>query len=121
MQRIYAEDGIRFLKEDGTECARIRETAADGAAEVELSGSFPGELAADLWDELAALAAGGQKITLDLKQVAYLSASAMNALLQIEKRLEARKEFLLLRHMPAGIYADFKKKGMHELFEIEVD
>ena len=121
MQRIYTEDGIRFLKDDGTEQGLIRETAGENGMSVELSGSFPAETAADLWDELAALAVAGQGITLDMKQLKYLSISAMNALLQVEKRLEARNDCLLLQHMPRKIYEEFRKKGMHELFEIEVE
>lgn len=120
MERIISEDGIKFLR-DGQEVASLQEQMNDQGIQVAMSGSFPGELSNDLWDEIGSLIIAGQEVSLHLGRAEYLSPSVMDVILRLEQRLEKKGKFLLLTHVPEKIYADFKKRGLHELLEIEVE
>lgn len=120
MERKISEDGIIFLR-DGQEAASLQEQMNDQGIQVAMTGYFTGELSNDLWDEIGSLIIAGQGITLHLGKTEYLSPSVMDVILRLEQRMEEKGKFLLLTHVPEKIYADFKKRGLHELLEIKVE
>ena len=119
MQKIFSEDSIRFTEQD-QEIAAIREETGEGKVTFFLTGSLNSETANDLADEMAAMIISGQEILLNMEEVTYLASSVMEALLRMEKKLEEKGKFMQILRMPQKIYDDFKARGMHELFEIEV-
>ena len=119
MQKIFSEDAIRYLDLD-QEVASIREEITEGKTTIFLTGTMNSETANDLADEMTALIISGQEMQLNMEGVSYLASSVMEALLQMEKKLEEKGKFLQILRMPQKIYDEFRARGMHELFEIEV-
>ncbi|MBQ9252442.1 MAG: STAS domain-containing protein [Clostridia bacterium] len=119
MERVYTEDSIRFM-DQGREKAAFQEKVENGVVLFALSGAISGEITNTLMDEMTALIVAGQGLVVDLDRATYLSASAMEVFLRVEKRLEDQGKYLRIVQMPQEIYDTFKSRGMHELLEIEV-
>ena len=121
MEREILEDGIRFVK-DGKEAAAIHETIDEEKKEVivTLSGSLTGETANDLLDELNALVIAGCGIRVDAGKVDYMAASMGNVFLNTENKLEEQNKYLKIVNLPVMIYEEWKKRGLHDLLDVEV-
>ena len=120
MKKTITDDIIQFYN-NGKMTASLEERIEDGSVVFLLKGQFPGEIANDLWDELVSCIISGQGITLDLSAAEYISSSMMDVFLRIEQRMEAQGKTMMLIHVPLHIYDLFKKRGLHELLEIEVE
>ncbi len=119
MEKEFGEGVISFV-EDGVKKAAIYEQEEGNGILVRLEGAMNRETANTLRNELSARILSGQKISVDLSGVTYLSASVMDILLQEEIKQESSGKTIPLKQMPQQIYDSFKARGMHELFEIEV-
>lgn len=120
MQRLYQEDQIAFVK-DGAEIARICEMLTDDTVEIALFGAFSSELANDLFDELMALITVGKGIEMNLGGVTHISPTVNRIFLEIEKKLEVSGKIMRMTHVPELIYREFRRNGMYELFEMELE
>ena len=120
MERIYRSDGI-FFQRDGVEVARIQETIEEDVVCMALSGAFSSDLANDLLDEMMALISVDKGIELNLAQVTHFSPTINRVLLAVENRLEESGKIMRIAHVPELIYQNFRKSGMHELFEMELE
>ena len=119
MERRTTDDAICFLK-DGNEIATIQETIQDGQVIISLKGSFPGELANDLMDEISALMIAKMGIVVDAGAAEYFASSIGEVFLRTEKKLEEQGKWLRIVNMPSKLFEEFKKKGLHDLLDIEV-
>ena len=120
MERRVTEDTIHFIRPDGQEAAAMRETVKDGQVLVQLSGTFSGELANDLLDELSSLVIAGMGVTVDAEKAEYFSPSISQVFLRINSKLEEKNAFLRIVNLPMKLYQEFEKTGVHAMLEIEV-
>ena len=86
-----------------------------------LCGAFNSDMANDVFDEMTALISAGQGIVLDLGEAAYLSPSINIVFLSVENKLEEAGKTMRMVHVPDSIYREFRKSGIHELFEMELE
>lgn len=119
MEKEYTGNSIRFLSQ-GAEKALILEEADKDVITVSLSGELTGEVANVLLDEMTALIVAGQGLVVNLEKTVYISASVMEVLLRMEKRLEEKNKYMQIVQAPQEIYNEFKARGLHELLDIEV-
>ena len=119
MEKEYTGNSIRFLSQ-GAEKALILEEADKEVINISLSGELTGEVANVLLDEMTALIVAGQGIVVNLDKTVYISASVMEVLLRMEKRLEAKNKYMRIIQVSPEIYGEFKARGLHELLDIEV-
>ena len=120
MERIIDDQGIIFMA-NGQEVARMAESVADDDAVITMSGSFTSELKDDFYDEAVALITVGHGIELNMKDVTHLSPSVSLALLSLENKLESLGKTLRMTHVPDEVFRHFRSRGMHELFDIELE
>ena len=119
MEKEYTGNSIRFLSQ-GAEKALILEEADKDVITVSLSGELTGEVANVLLDEMTALIVAGQGLVVNLEKTVYISASVMEVLLRMEKRLEEKNKYMQIVQARQEIYNEFKARGLHELLDIEV-
>ena len=68
-----------------------------------------------------ALITAGKGIELNLKGASHLSPSVGIAFLALENKLESCGKTMRMTHVPPAIYQVFRARGMHELFEMELE
>lgn len=120
MERVIDDQGIIFMA-NGQEVARMAESVEDNVAVIAMSGSFTSELKDDFYDEAVALITVGNGIELNMKNVTHLSPSVSLAFLSLEDKLESLGKSLRMTHVPDVIFQHFRSRGMHELFDIELE
>ena len=119
MEKLYLGDSICFI-EGQEERARIKEIVENDCVVFQLFGVFSGETTHDLLDELISVSMSKKDIVLDMEKVQYISSSVLEVFLRVEKKAESNKKTLKFIKVNQNIFDEFKKNGMHELFDIEV-
>lgn len=86
--------------------------------------AFEGELRSDtthhIQDELEAYVSVGSRVTLDFGAVTFISASVLDALLDVQQLADFfQKDGLVLQNLSDGIYQAMDKRGLTDLLMIE--
>ena len=87
LTRKIQGDSMLFYK-DNTLVLTIEETDSDGSMIMSFKGDLVGDTAHHIQDELDAFTTVGVKVILDFKEVTYLAASVLNALLNAQQLID---------------------------------
>ena len=114
-------DGDSMLFYEGnTLVLAVVETDLDGGILMALQGELRSEVAHHIQDELDAFTTVGVKVTVDFKNVTFVSASALNALLISQQLIDSlRQGQIVLRNIPDATYRRMDEIGLTELLMIE--
>lgn len=106
--------------EGNTLVLAVVETDLDGGILMALQGELRSELAHHIQDALDAFTTVGVKVTVDFKNVTFVSASALNALLISQQLIDSlRQGQIVLRNIPDATYRKMDEIGLTELLMIE--
>ena len=120
--RSVEEDALIIRNQTGETILRIEEKMENESAAVLLYGSIPLDLAHDFEDELIAVISTCNDVTLDCSDLKFISHTAMESLLNVQKAMEQKTEAscsLLLKGLSETVNQIFEETGFSDLFEIK--
>ena len=112
-------DSMLFY-ENGSLILTVEETETENGILMALKGQLKSETAHHIQDELDAFTVVGVKVVLDFQDVTFASAAVLNALLDVQQRIDQfRQGEMVLRNVSDSIYRDMDETGIAELLMIE--
>ncbi len=112
-------DNLVFWDEKG-QIMTMEEDVTDSGVLIRLSGQLRSETAPHIRAELDAFTTVGMKIILDFGEVTYAAPSVLDALQDVENRIEFFcRGGLLLRNISDEVYREMDEAGITELVPME--
>ena len=116
--RFTAGDILILTSDRDGETVKIRESLKDGIALIEPEGRLSSEMAQDIEDEFTTMAILGDRVTIDLGQVNYISNAVIRVLLDLQHLIDERKGNMVLRNLSDEVYGTFEDMGIEDVFMI---
>ena len=116
--RFTAGDILILASDRDGETVKIRESLKDGIALIEPEGRLSSEMAQDIEDEFTTMAILGDRVTIDLGQVNYISNAVIRVLLDLQHLIDERKGNMVLRNLSDEVYGTFEDMGIEDVFMI---
>ena len=109
-----------FFYDDNTLILTVDELDHNGGILMALKGQLRSDTAHFIENELDAFTTVGVKVWLDFKEVTFVAASFLAALLNAQQLVDFfRKGEIILKNIPDPIYQAMDETGMTELLMIE--
>ena len=119
LTRKMQGDSMLFYEGD-TLVLTVEETDLDDGVLMKLIGALKSEATHHIQDELDAFTTVGVKVIIDFKDVTFVSASVLYALLNAQQLVDYfRKGEIILRNISDSIYQEMDSTGITELLMIE--
>ena len=119
LKRIIKADSMLFYDGD-TLVLSMTEKEMDKDVHIAFEGELRSDASHHIQDELEAYISVGSRIILDFGAVTFVSASLLNALLDVQQLADFfRKGSLVLRNLSDEIYQAMDKRGLTDLLMIE--
>lgn len=113
-------NGNLQLSKDGEVILSIFEELKNDAIYIKVDGIVSADVAHEFEDELMATVTFCKKITIDLKNVTYISSAGMKVLLSLQKIIDNENGgYLKLLNLSAEVFKAFEEIGFDDLFNIE--
>ena len=116
--RFTAGDILILTSDRDGETVKIRESLKDGIALIEPEGRLSSEMAQDIEDEFTMMAILGDRVTIDLGKVNYISNAVIRVLLDLQHLIDERKGNMVLRNLSDEVYGTFEDMGIEDVFMI---
>ncbi len=116
--RFTAGDILILTSDRDGETVKIRESLKDGIALIEPEGRLSSEMAQDIEDEFTTMAILGDRVTIDLGKVNYISNAVIRVLLDLQHLIDERKGNMVLRNLSDEVYGTFEDMGIEDVFMI---
>lgn len=91
----------------------------NSVVEVVVGGELRSETVHDFDDEMKALVSVGMNLTLDFKDVSYISNTYVDSLVSIQTAIEKHDNRMTIRNLKPEIQQIFLKTGAYDLLMIE--
>lgn len=120
-------DNELVIVEDGQEILYIKEEIDEEKIMLSISGEMKKTAIHNIEDELTTLTTLKRPIIIDLSKVTYMSGSATDIFLQIQKSIDLKKndnihckEYLKILNPSKEVSEVFEKNGFFDLLDIEM-
>ena len=120
-------DNELVIVEDGQEILTVKEEIDEEKILLYISGEMKKTAIHNLEDELTTLSTLKRPIIIDLSKVTYMSGSATDIFLQIQKSIDLKKndnihckEYLKILNPGKEVSEVFEKNGFFDLLDIEM-
>lgn len=119
LERKMNGDSMLFY-EGGKLVLSVDEQETDNGILMVLKGELRSETAQHIQHELDAFTAMGVSVTMDFKEVTYISSSVLYALLSSQQLIDFfTRGSILLKNVPDAVYQEMEQTGIAELLMIE--
>ena len=127
MIKRIVRDNELIIEEDGLEILSIKEEIDDEKIMLYISGKMKKSAIHNVEDELTTLTTLKRPIIIDLSKVTYISGSATDIFLQMQKNIDLRKndnihckEYLKILNPGKEVSEVFERNGFFDLLDIEL-
>lgn len=119
LTRKMQGDSMLFYDGDSLILTIVEEEIDNGIL-MTFKGNLRSDTAHHIQDELDAFTTVGIKVTIDFKDVSFISASTLLAMLNAQQLIDFfRKGEIVLRNIPDSVYKEMDETGITELLMIE--
>ena len=113
-------DGVLCLMDGKNIVLAMEEKQEEQTLTIILKGNLRSETLHSFQDELSALASFGLDIVLECKEVSYISAACVDALIRIQQKMDdVGKGSLTILDLPEEILSEWKMKGINQVLMVE--
>jgi len=93
-------------------------TTAEDITTLTVNGSITHDAAPEFDDELMAILTSGRSVAVDCLSLEYISAPALNALLDAQKYVEKKRRTFYVKNLTDAVKETFEKTGFIDLVDI---
>lgn len=113
------EGNCLFLENDNGETIVIlKEILQKKELTIEINGALTSDTTHDFEDEIVAFSIMCEKITLDFKELTYISNSVIKVLLQLQHMMEENDAEVIIKNMNEKVRTSFEEMGLEDVFYI---
>jgi len=118
MKREINGDTISILNIDGNVVLTIKVTIDKTAVTIASTGSITHDAAPEFEDELMSVLTSGRDVVVDFSALEYISAPALNALLNVQKLVDDKRYKFYIQNISQPVKKIFEQTGFIDLLEI---
>ena len=118
MTRKIDGNTLFILNNDNSVVLSLQTTPENILTTLKVSGSITHEAAPEFEDELMSILTSGSGVALDFTFLEYISASALDTLLTVQKLVDEKRYTFYIKGVSEAARASFKQTGFIDVIDI---